>query len=206
MRDLGGRAIVIGASIGGLMTARVLAQFYGTVLLVERDRFPDSPENRREVPQGRHSHLLMRRRSLAIAELFPGLLEEMVASGVPVWDDGDLSMLEASLVGHRLVRHGRFSDLHSTIFYSATRPLLEFHIRRHVLALNNILAYPAHEFLDVAMDDDRVTGVRVRGRDSGESELLLADLVVDATGRSSRLPVLLEGGSHSIHSLGADVG
>lgn len=192
MRQLGERAIVIGASIGGLMAARVLADSYGTVVLVERDRFPDSPENRRGVPQDKHSHLLMRRGSLTIAELFPGLLEELVASGAPVWDDGDLSRLEASLVGHRLVRQGQFSDLHSTIFYSATRPLLEFHVRRHVLALNNILAYPAHEFLDVAMDGDGVTGVRVRDQDSGEEELLFADLVVDATGRASRLPVLLE--------------
>jgi 2-polyprenyl-6-methoxyphenol hydroxylase-like FAD-dependent oxidoreductase len=192
MRQLGERAIVIGASIGGLMAARVLADFYCSVLLVERDRFPDSPQNRRGVPQGRHSHLLMRRGSLAMSELFPGVLDELVASGAPVWDDGDLTKLDLALVGHRLVRHGRFTDLDSTTFYSPSRPLLEFHIRRRVLALKNVLAYQAHEFIDLAVEGDRVTGVQVRDQDNSRDKLLMADLVVDAMGRGSRMPVLLE--------------
>jgi len=193
MGQLGERAIVVGASIGGLMAARVLADFYGEVLLIERDRFPGSPVSRRGVPQGTHGHALMRRGSLEMSELFPGVLDEVVGCGAPVWDDGDLTKLDVSFGGHRLVRHGRFTDLDSTIFYSASRPLLEFHIRRRVLTLWNVVAYQGYEFIDVAVEGDRVIGVQVRDQNGGEDKLLLADLVVDAMGRGSRMPVLLEG-------------
>ena len=97
-----------------------------------------------------------------------------------------------TLVGHRLVRHGRFTDLGSTILYSPSRPLLEFHLRRRVLALGNVRAHSGYDFTDVVVAGDRVTGVRVRDQDSGRDRLLSADLVVDATGRGSRMPALLE--------------
>ena len=48
------RAVVLGASMGGLLAARVLADFYRNVTVVERDCLPDEPANRRGVPQGKH--------------------------------------------------------------------------------------------------------------------------------------------------------
>ena len=192
MRKLGECAIVVGASIGGLMAARVLADFYSTVIIVDRDRFPDSPQSRRGVPQGLHSHLLMRRGSLEMSGLFPGLLDELVDSGATVWGDGDLTAVDVSLGGHRLVRNGRFADRDSTTLYGTSRPLLEFHVRRRVLALKNVVAREAHEFIDLVFDGDRVTGIRVRKQDTSQEDQLSADLVVDATGRGSRMPVLLE--------------
>ena len=59
MPELGERAVVLGASMGGLLAARVLADFYRTVTVVERDVLPDDPANRRGVPQGRHVHALL---------------------------------------------------------------------------------------------------------------------------------------------------
>jgi phytoene dehydrogenase-like protein len=50
MPVLGERAVVIGASMGGLLAARVLTDFYRTVTVVERDVLPDGPANRRGVP------------------------------------------------------------------------------------------------------------------------------------------------------------
>ena len=38
----GDHAVVLGASIGGLLAARVLADFYRTVTVVERDVLPDN--------------------------------------------------------------------------------------------------------------------------------------------------------------------
>jgi hypothetical protein len=49
-------AVVLGASIGGLLAARALSEFYRTVTVVERDHLHDSAINRRGVPQGRHPH------------------------------------------------------------------------------------------------------------------------------------------------------
>ena len=49
----GSTAIVLGASISGLLAARVLADYYSTVTIVERDVLPEQPVTRRGVPQGR---------------------------------------------------------------------------------------------------------------------------------------------------------
>jgi glycine/D-amino acid oxidase-like deaminating enzyme len=40
------RAVVIGASIAGLLSARVLSDHFDEVEIVDRDRLPDGPEFR----------------------------------------------------------------------------------------------------------------------------------------------------------------
>jgi 2-polyprenyl-6-methoxyphenol hydroxylase-like FAD-dependent oxidoreductase len=136
----------------------------------------------------------MRRGSLALSELFPGLLDELLDHGVPAWNDGDLSTIYVSFGGHRLVRSGRFTDLHSTTFYGTSRPLLEFLVRRRVLSLPNVTFLEGLDVIEAVctVQRDRVTGVRMADRSGGQEQILAADLVVDATGRGSRTPVLLE--------------
>jgi hypothetical protein len=90
-QELGERAVVLGASMGGLLAARVLSDFFRTVTVVERDVLPDDPANRRGVPQGRHAHLLLPRGAQILDELFPGILNGLVVDGAPVLDDGELS-------------------------------------------------------------------------------------------------------------------
>jgi 2-polyprenyl-6-methoxyphenol hydroxylase-like FAD-dependent oxidoreductase len=110
MPVLGERAVVLGASMGGLLAARVLADFYRTVTVVERDVLPDDPANRRGVPQGRHVHGLLARGAQILDELFPGFLDELVAAGANVLDDWDLSEICVSFGGHQLVRSGKAQD------------------------------------------------------------------------------------------------
>ena len=43
MPELGERAVVLGASMSGLLAARVLADFFETVTVVDRDELPDDP-------------------------------------------------------------------------------------------------------------------------------------------------------------------
>ena len=45
-----GHAVVIGGSMGGLLAARVLADHYGRVTVVDRDRFPERPDHRAGAP------------------------------------------------------------------------------------------------------------------------------------------------------------
>ena len=52
-------AVVIGGSIAGMTTARVLADHFARVTIIERDRLPDGPEFRRGAPQARHAHILL---------------------------------------------------------------------------------------------------------------------------------------------------
>jgi hypothetical protein len=85
MPKIGAHAVVLGASMGGLLAARVLADFYETVTVVERDRLPDDAANRRGVPQGRHVHALLGRGSQVLAELFPGFLATSSQPGFLSW-------------------------------------------------------------------------------------------------------------------------
>jgi len=78
MREVGERAVVLGASMGGLLAARVLSDFYRTVTVVERDLLPGDPAQRRGVPQGRHVHGLLSSGSRVLVDLFPGLLAERI--------------------------------------------------------------------------------------------------------------------------------
>jgi 2-polyprenyl-6-methoxyphenol hydroxylase-like FAD-dependent oxidoreductase len=187
-RQIGDRAVVLGASMAGLLAARVLADAYAQVTVIDRDELPDTPMHRRGVPHGRHIHVLLARGQQALEELLPGLTAEVVAHGVPA---GDL-LADARLYfsGHRL------QPAHAgLIVLCAGRPLLEGQVRARVRALPNLRFLDRCDVVGLATTPDgrRVTGARVLRRADGSAEELLgADLVVDATGRGSRSPAWLE--------------
>lgn len=196
MPVLGERAVVLGASMGGLLAARVLAGFYGSVTVVERDVLPDNPANRRGVPQGRHGHALLARGAQALGEFFPGIHDELVAAGAPVWDDGELSRLHISYGGHLMLRSGKAAveDYKANAMYQPSRPLLECHVRRRLQAVENVTIIGGHDVAELTstVDRKRVTGVRVIARDGGDEQELTADLVMDAMGRAAHTPASLE--------------
>ncbi len=195
MPVLGDRAVVLGASMGGLLAARVLADSFKTVAVIERDELPDDPVSRRGVPQGRHVHALLPRGARILGELFPGLLDELVAAGAPVWDDGDLSKGYFSYSDHAVLRSGVVvGDPKEMALYMPSRPLLECHVRRRLQASPNVTIRDRHDVAELTStaDRNRITGVRVVDRATGSEEELTADLVVDAMGRSAHTPALLE--------------
>jgi 2-polyprenyl-6-methoxyphenol hydroxylase-like FAD-dependent oxidoreductase len=194
MTKFGQHAVVLGASMGGMLAARVLADFYQNVTVVERDVLPDDPTNRRGVPQGRHVHALLRRGGQIIDELFPGILDELVAAGAPVLDDGDLSKIWMSVGGHQLIRVGTARDQQAMTMYVPSRPFLECHVRRRLRAVPNVTILSGLDAAEMtsSADRNRVTGVRVVNRDSGAEQELTADLVIDAMGRGAHTPNLLE--------------
>jgi 2-polyprenyl-6-methoxyphenol hydroxylase-like FAD-dependent oxidoreductase len=79
LAHLGKHAIVIGASMGGLLAARALADYYDEVTVLERDVLPKTHEPRKGVPQGRHAHGLLARGREMLEQWFPGFTEEMIA-------------------------------------------------------------------------------------------------------------------------------
>ena len=196
MAKLGEHAVVLGASMGGLLAARVLVDFFGTVTVIERDELSDGPASRRGVPQGRHTHLLLPRGAQIVEELFPGILDELVADGTPVWNDADLSKLHISLGGHEMLRSGKMLaiDPKATAMYLPSRPLLECHVRRRVQAIPNVTMLGNHDVAELmaTSDHSRVSGARVVNRDGRAEQELGSDLVVDAMGRGAHTPAFLE--------------
>lgn len=193
MDFLGERAVVLGGSIGGLLAARVLAEHYRSVTLVERDILTDEPAPRRGVPQGRHGHVLLARSSLILADLFPGFSDDLIADGVPTLLGGEMSKIRLSLSGHEIAHTGDVPSAVDSQLHFASRPLLERNILRRVRAIPNVQILDGHGItgLNSTADRRRVTGVQVVDRE-GISTSVDADLVVDATGRGSRTPVFLE--------------
>jgi 2-polyprenyl-6-methoxyphenol hydroxylase-like FAD-dependent oxidoreductase len=195
MAKIGEHAVVLGASMSGLLAARVLADFYRTVTVVERDVLPTDSAQRRGVPQGQHGHALQPRGSQVLDTFFPGFLTELIADGCTVWGDGDFSRFCMSFGGHQFVRSGSFPGFQSSdAFYCQSRPFLEGHCRRRLRAIPNVALLDGHDVdgLTSNADGSHITGVIVTSRSGGQSRSLAADLVVDATGRGSRTPAFLQ--------------
>lgn len=175
-----GRAVVIGNSIAGLLTAHVLAEHVEHITIIDRDHIPAQPQPRAGVPHGRHIHVVLTAGQQSLADLLPGILDELAALGVPtIGLPHDL----IQLLRGRWVRRWR----ESRTFLSGTRALLEHVIRLRVLASDRIEAVDGLEAVGLVGDRVRVHGVRLRPRGApAEEQTLAADLVVDASGRGSR--------------------
>jgi 2-polyprenyl-6-methoxyphenol hydroxylase-like FAD-dependent oxidoreductase len=180
------QAIVLGASIAGLLAARVLSERFERVVVIERDVLPPAGKHRRGVPHGRHLHGLHPRGREILEELFPGFTASLAASGAVRGDV--LGNVRWQLSGYQL-RQAQIG-LPGLL---ASRPFLEGHIRAMVQSL------PGVRFLEdcsvcgltAAEDKQTVTGVQVRGPGGGSPAQVTGSLVVDATGRGSRTPVWL---------------
>ncbi|MBF6173679.1 NAD(P)/FAD-dependent oxidoreductase [Nocardia blacklockiae] len=179
-RRAGGHAVVLGCGMAGLFAARVLADHFANVTVLERDRLGEGAK-RRGVPQGEHSHgLLMRAAEIAEAR-FPGLIDELIADGAKPF--GAFEDFRAVFFGNVLNRAatGRSS-------LAASRPFLESHVRARVAALPNVTLCEDVVVAGLVASGSGVGGVWVIRRETeGESESIAADLVVDAMGRGSRV-------------------
>ena len=180
-----GTAVVIGSSMAGLLSARVLADHFDRVLLLERDRRPGGPVPRKGVPQGPHIHVMLDTGRRLLDGLFPGLMQHLEEQGAELVDSS------------RDVAWHHF-DVWKTRYTSGiplllcTRTFLEWHVLRRVLALPNVELHEGCSVEGLLTDPSgrSVTGVRLKAPE-GETPLQ-ADLVVDASGRGSRAPQWLE--------------
>jgi 2-polyprenyl-6-methoxyphenol hydroxylase-like FAD-dependent oxidoreductase len=183
-----GHVVVIGAGMAGLVAARVLADRAEQVTVLERDRLPERPEARKGVPQGRHLHGLLVRGHDIVTELLPGLDAALDASGAVRVDwIGDVKLVS---------QYGPFPRYPSALHgHTMSRPLLEELVREFVAAWPRISFRTGCEAVSLIPARGPlvgVAGVRYRVRGEGDAEVeLLADLVVDAAGRDSKLTAWL---------------
>lgn len=182
-----GQAIVLGASIGGLMAARALSNHFERVIIIEKDKVERQPFTRKGQPQTRHLHGLLPGGLNAMSQFFPDLKDALEAKGAMLADFAQ-DMVWNTYGGYRK----RFTM--GLTGATMSRPLLEHLIRERVLALSNIelMDNTSVKKLINSADHQRVTGVTIELSELGKMMDLHADLVVDVTGRGSRSPKWLE--------------
>lgn len=180
-------AIILGASIAGLLTARALAPYFEKIVLLERDTLPNKPQYRSGTAQAQHAHILLRRGLIGMERLFPGFTQKLInAGGV---------MTNATRDWYCHFPMGAFPTFDSDVeFLCASRPLIEHTLRTTLLDQHSNI---------IVEDNCKVTGVELSARESPSvtfltgseknlSERRAADLIVDATGRNSRAPQWLQ--------------
>ena len=180
---LGEHAIVIGGSITGLMTARVLSDYFDRVTIFDADTPPEQATPRKGAPQGDHIHAILSGGTTAIHKYFPDINQDLIAAGAEYCDP---------MLNWRAYIGGRWtpripSGLES---YTMSRPLLETMIRKHTLAISNIELRSATSVggLVTSTAQTKVTGVTLKKT----GEAVLADFVVDVSGRGSSASNWLE--------------
>jgi flavin-dependent dehydrogenase len=203
-RILGKQAVVIGAGIAGLTAARVLADHFERVTVLERDTLPTTAAHRAGTPQARHVHGLMTGGLIALSELFPDFQSLLESAGaVPMRSGLDL----------RIERPGfdpfPMRDLNIRNF-AISRSTLEFTVRQCVLKHNNISLQSDCRVAGIVTSADGavVEGVNFHGADR-VAQMLPADLVIDASGRGAlTLAVLKSTGREtpSETTIGVDLG
>lgn len=184
-----GHALVIGASMAGLFAGRVLSDYFERVTLLERDPVEDRPMARKGQPQTRHLHALLAQGLHLIQGFFPGIEQTLVEGGATRGDMGR-DMRWYHFGGYKV----QFES--GLVGMLMSRPFLEWHVRRRVLALPNVALRDACSVGALKTSDDRARVVGVEATDrtgARRTETLPADLVVDATGRGSATPQWLAG-------------
>jgi 2-polyprenyl-6-methoxyphenol hydroxylase-like FAD-dependent oxidoreductase len=184
MSKVATNAIVIGASMGGLLAARALSEHFQSVTVIERDVLPAEDIPRKGVPQGRHAHGLLSRGRDVIEGFFPGWSREVVAAGGLFGDVAN----DVHWIGHGVRLKAGPSKLSGLL---ASRAVFEGHVRRRLSALPGVRLVDRCNVRSLVTDGDAVSGVRMEAGD-GRAEELSADLVVDATGRGSSCPAWLK--------------
>jgi 2-polyprenyl-6-methoxyphenol hydroxylase-like FAD-dependent oxidoreductase len=179
-KRVGGSAVVVGASMAGLCAARALSERFEHVVVLDRDRLPEGPDARGQVPQGRHPHLLLLAGARLLEQWFPGIIDELESGGATAIDlVGDVYWHQGGGVFRR--------PRSSLVGPGMSRPFLEWTVRRRVAALPNVTLREGITARGLQTDAEggRVVGVSVDDAAGGDATVS-CDLMVDATGKQAR--------------------
>lgn len=194
LTDRQATAVVIGGSIAGLLAAATLSKHFDQVVIIENDSPPRPDQVRKGAPQGAHVHGFLAAGCQALEQLLPGIVDETLGAGA---QRGDMLTDALFYVGaHTRFISGR-SDIHGLV---ASRPLLEYVIYRRISRIGNVTIRHRQKVTSLQFDSSRqaVIGVLLSDKnDPGTNLALNADLVIDASGRGSRLPHWLKQAGYS---------
>ncbi|MBP1081353.1 MULTISPECIES: FAD-dependent oxidoreductase [Bacillus] len=180
------RALIIGGSIAGLLAARVLADYYEEVLIVDKDDLPEYPQVRSDTPQAFHPHRFTESGKIIFERFFLGYEEELLSYGAP-------SSLDKTI--YQMNQYGSLTLQYPRNDIKFSRSLLEWVIRKRVQKIPNVHFLSKQDVICLVTNPEQtvVTGVSVRERGQiGQEETLFADMVFDTSGRTSKLAKWLE--------------
>ncbi len=187
---------IIGAGIGGLMSALALCRQGVQVTVYERDPAPAAgvaPANswdwlRKGVPQSVHPHFFMGRLRVLLEKEYPELVQKLMAAGTSESDVQDY--VHTDFAGRLPPSPGdarlRTLNCRRTTFemmvreYAETLPNLAFRNGVQVSGLRTHGSKPA-EVSGIVLEDHR------------DGDFIPADAVIDASGRFSKLAKSLRG-------------
>ncbi len=179
------RIAIVGAGVAGLGSAIALAHDGHDVVLLERDAtpLPETPDEafewkRRGAPQVRHSHAFLARMRNLLRDRLPDVRDDLLKAGATevAWGDMVLPTVED--------RSPKPGD-EELVMLCCRRTTFEWVLRQAALRTDRVELRDGVTVTGLQATNGSVTGVHTNGGD------ITADVVLDATGRPSRLPELL---------------
>lgn len=179
------RAVVIGGSISGLLSAKVLSHTFSEVFVIEKDILDDDSSNRKGVAQTEQPHVLLVKGYRLLEKILPGIGNDLRHAGA----------IEVDWATDYYIYYGghgwnKRSNKPSTIIsFSSSRSLLEACIRKKVQSVHNISFLKGTKVIGLKVDKASKSVLGVKAISTSKlTESIDADLVVDTSGRNSKLP------------------
>jgi len=181
-------AIIVGGSFSGMLTARVLSDFYEKVTIIEKD------SSQREVfepkdgsPQRIQIHIILPKFYDICKEYFPDFERAIMTKGS--------HKVDAGLAACIFIAGWKPRVITNKFVYMQSRPLLEATIEQLLKKSHaNVEFLYDTEVLNILSDfkTKQLTGVRTRNLSSNSETNLYGDLIVDASGMKTNFPTMLE--------------
>ena len=145
---------------------------------------PGSALERVGVPQSRHPHVLLQRGRLELEGLFPGFVDSIHARGGLEMEIGyDCATLRGGVWAPRTRDKNPMLCASRVLIEAVVRELLRKTGKVQFIERTNAVGF------EIARDARmRVTGVKVRPLDGGAEATIATNLVVDASGRTTKIP------------------
>ena len=193
------RAVVIGGSLAGMLTARTLSEHYQVTVLEKDSQVALSTKedvlqrmkSRSSIPQGKHIHVLLAEGARILEELFPTIQSELVRRGGEVVDWP--KVYSSCIDGRWFARDPNSSVDYGIPTVICSRPLIEQTVREYVQRINDIEFMSGARVTELVASEDRgrISGIVARVVDHnvnasvGFDHHIKADLVIDAMGRGT---------------------